>query len=84
MASKQIALPLDQSAYFKLRYGCLVDAVESKIAALHPFAMARLLKNSPPTNLLKCLHQHQVQVHDFSVPFDNNTAERDVHMIKVQ
>lgn len=87
-AAGQRALPLDQDAYFRLRYDRVLDAAEAEIAAVPPAPDGHVPKHTPPTNLLNRLRdgRHQVLAFmtDFDVPFDNNAAERDIRMVKVQ
>lgn len=82
------ALPFDQMAYLQLRYDRLLDAAEREIDVPRSSSTARPSKNSPPTNLLNRLRDGRAYVlafmTDFRVPFDNNAAERDIRMVKVQ
>ena len=79
-------LPLDQWAWFNQRYSRWLDEAEDEIGASPPTS-GRRRKNSPATNLLNRLRDNRQQVlafmNNFSVPFDNNLAERDVRMVKV-
>jgi len=78
-----------QEAAFEGRYQKLL----TQGLAAHPPPVARegkrgRPKQSPARNLLLRLQDHRAQVlaflYDFAVPFDNNQAERDVRMMKVQ
>jgi len=86
--SGHTALPLDQTAYFRLKYDRLLNAAECEISASLPPTSGHSPKNNPPTNLLNRLREGSNQVlafmTDFDVPFLNNAAERDIRMVKVQ
>ena len=84
------ALPPDRLAYYATQYDALIDqgfADNPCAAKTIPRPVGRP-KQSPPKNLLDRLHRQKAGVlafmYDFRIPFDNNLAERDVRMIKVQ
>ena len=87
-AEWRTALRLEQMADFNRQYTLLLDAAENEIGPPAPPMPGRRQKNSPPANLLKRLTSYRDYVlafmYDFRVPFDNNLAERDVRMMKVQ
>jgi len=79
-------------AAFEARYQAILDQGLAD-NPLPPPAQARAkkrgrLKRSPPRNLLERLQTHKASVlgfmHDFTLPFDNNQAERDLRMMKLK
>lgn len=73
----------EQYAWFTRRYeGLLAQADDELARTPHP------LTGYAPANLLRRLRDGQQAVlafmHDFRVPFDNNLAERDIRMVKLQ
>jgi transposase len=87
---QEIVLTRDELHSFETRYQTLLT---QGLAANPPPPVARhhrrgRRKQSPARNLLDRLQQHQDSVlgfmYDFTVPFDNNQAERDVRMVKLK
>ena len=80
----------DQRRDFEARYHRILDQVYAQ-NPLAPAAVRKIRgrrKKTKPRNLLERLDEHRQEVlafmYDFNVPFDNNLAERDIRMMKVQ
>jgi transposase len=82
-------LPLPQRQTFVVRYEALLalGLAANPPPARGPHRRGRI-KQTPPRNLLERLWLGQDQVlaflDDLTIPFDNNQAERDLRMLKVQ
>lgn len=86
-------LSVDEISWFVRRYDTIVNLGLVEDVALNP-PVAQLAgkrgkaKQSKPKNLLDRLEEHRLAfltfLYDPEVPFDNNQAERDLRMIKVQ
>lgn len=87
-ASGQATLPADQLAEFGRRYDALV-VIGKQLNPPPPRTGKRGRPAlGPAGSLLARLHTHRADVlrfaTDLQVPFDNNQAERDVRMVKLQ
>jgi len=88
--AEAVAVPVEQVAEFARQYHALVAAgLAANPVVARPAEQERGRgKQSAATNLLLRLGDHAEEVlrflHDLRVPFDNNQAERDIRMMKVQ
>lgn len=83
------SLTPEQLVDFERRYQVLLDQGDADNPPATQRTHARgKLKQSPVRNLLDRLRKHQAAVlafmFDFSIPFDNNQAERDLRMVKLK
>ena len=84
------SVPLEVRASLEQRYEVLLG--EAERAHTEPPQRKGVrggrLKRTPVQNLLRRMQRHRAAVlrflHDLEVPFDNNQAERDLRMLKVQ
>ena len=89
-AQGEAQLPSKCVEAFAQRYEQLLDQALEQIPELPPpeTPTRGRKKQHPAKNLLDRLRTHQSAVlafmYDFQVPFDNNQAERDIRMLKVQ
>lgn len=91
-AQGETALPTLELAAFEARYQAILDQgftdnPLSPPSQTQPKKRGRP-KRSPPRNRLERLQTHQASVlgfmHDFTLPFDNNQAERELRMMKLK
>ena len=88
-AAGQVCLSRMQLRACELVYDLMVERAErTNPPPVRRNGQHGRLKQSPARNLLDRLLAHKDKVmafvYDFSVPFDNNRAERDIRMVKVQ
>ena len=80
----------DQLRAFQARYQSILDQgyAQNPLSPAPAGKKRGRRKKTKPRNLLERLDQHRQEalafMYDFNVPFDNNLAERDIRMMKVQ
>lgn len=83
-------LPEDQLRAFAARYQRILDQgyAQNPLSPAPAGTKRGRRKKTQPRNLLERLDRHRQEalafMYDFRVPFDNNLAERDIRMMKVQ
>lgn len=85
----QVSLSAEETQMLHTQFLCLLDEGDQvHLRAPTPLGKRGKAKQHPARNLLDRLRKHQDAVlaflHHLDVPFDNNLAERDVRMVKVQ
>ena len=88
-AAGRDGLETDQLASLRDRYQQIITlGYETNPAGTIPTGKRGVIRQTPAHNLLVRLDLYRQDVlrfaHDFRVPFDNNLAERDIRMIKLQ
>jgi transposase len=87
-AAGQSALPPRQCAGYEAAYTRILHEAERANPPPAPTGKRGRPKQTPVRNLLDRFVDHRPAIlaflHDFTVPFDNNQAERDLRMLKVK
>jgi transposase len=88
IAGKQSLDPWTLAGYRAAYEQIIVLGHQQSPPGMIPTGKRGVIKQTPARNLLVRLDRDREQVlrfaHDFRVPFDNNLAERDLRMIKIQ
>jgi transposase len=80
----------DQLHVFEARYQGILDQgyAQNPLSPAHAGKKRGRRKKTKPRNLIERLDRHRQEalafMYNFNVPFDNNLAERDIRMMKVQ